>query len=359
MPPRPSKSWRVLCRAPRRAIYVVAALLWLALLACQKPANEANRFECSSCSWQLLGSHPQASTQTTSTGRALLTLHPWRGLLYIGYGDYQQNTGPVDVTAWDPARRAFTRMHSSDTEAIYNYRALGDSLYAPATDRRERADYAVGPPWRDELPLASAHAYDMATLDGRDLWLVGSAEGPIYLATAWRSTDGGTSWKIAHQPGGGRYYFAAIYRSRLYLERWLGQPLGPSEVFDGTSWTRGPELLPLGGHGVRPVEFADRLVYATKLTFDGSLPDVANRLLTFDGATVAVAFDRELLDFFAAERDLFVLDAESVVWRTRDLLRWSRVSSAAGLQPRSVALLDGHLYLGTSDSKLYRLAGWP
>jgi hypothetical protein len=328
-------------------------------MTCQKPANEASRFECSSCSWQLLGSHPQASMQATATGRALLTLHPWQGLLYLGYGDYQQNTGPVDVTAWAPARSAFIRMHSSDTEAIYNYRAIGGALHAPAIDRREQADYAVGPPWRDEHPIDSAHAYDMATLDGSDLWIVGSAEGATYRATAWRSTDGGASWNIAHQSGAGRYYFAAVHRGRLYLERWLGQPLGPSEVFDGMSWTRGPELLPLGGHGVRPIPFAGRLVYATKLTFDGSLPDVPNRLLSFDGEVASVAFEREVLDFFATERDLLVLDAEASIWHTRDLHHWSRVASAAGLHPRSLALLNGDVYVGSSDSKLYRLARSP
>ena len=69
---------------------------------------------------------------------------------------HQANTGPIDVTAWDPARGGFARMHTSDTEAIYSYRAIGDALYAPATDRRDHADYAVGEPWRDENPVTVA-----------------------------------------------------------------------------------------------------------------------------------------------------------------------------------------------------------
>jgi len=42
--------------------------------------------------------------------------------LYIGYGDYQQNTGPIDVTAWDLVRADFVTVHSSDTEAARRLR---------------------------------------------------------------------------------------------------------------------------------------------------------------------------------------------------------------------------------------------
>ncbi|NVB82302.1 MAG: hypothetical protein HOV81_28235, partial [Kofleriaceae bacterium] len=309
--------------------------------------------------WKLLGAHPGAAAQPTATGKALVTLCPWQHRLYVGYGDYQENSGPIDVTAWDPARGAFTRLHTSDTEAIYNYRPIGSSLYALATDRRANADYAIGEPWRDEMPVTSAHTYDIATLGGNDLWLVGAAEGGNYLATAWRSDDGGAHWRIAHQPGwNGRYYFAAVYHDKLYLESWAEEPLGPSEVFDGTSWTRGPELLPEGGHGVRPVVFHDRLVYATKQTFASPYPTLAatpNKLLGFDGEVAAPIFDRELLDFFADEAQLLALDTDGVIWRTTDLAHWTRVVAASELHPRSLAVLDGVLYVGTSDAKLYSL----
>lgn len=334
-----------------------SAVAIVAVLACKHESRPA--FECTGCSWKLLGVHAQAAAQPTATGKALVTLCPWQGKLYVGYGDYQQNTGPIDVTAWDPALGAFTRLHTSDTEAIYNYRAIGSSLYALATDRRTKADYAVGEPWRDEKPVTTAHAYDIASLDGTDLWLVGSAEGGNYPATAWRSTDGGAHWSVAHQSGSnGRYYFAAVYHHKLYLESWSERPMGPSEMFDGTSWTTGPELLPAGGHGVRPIVFRDRLVYATKLTLDTphtELTATSNKLVGFDGEVASVIFDRELLDFFADEQQLLVLGTDGIIWRTTDLVHWTGLVAAAGLHPRSVAVLDGVLYVGTTDAKLYGL----
>ncbi|HEX8113863.1 MAG TPA: hypothetical protein VF516_39295 [Kofleriaceae bacterium] len=162
-------SQRAAGRGHRRSTAVACAALLAASLACQRPAAGEFRDGCPGCTWQRLGLHPQAAAQSTATGRALMTLCPWRGRLYIGYGDYQANTGPTAVTAWDPTRGAFVTVHTSDTEAIYNFRPFGDALYAPATDRREHADYAVGEPWRDTQPVTSAHVYDMATLDGRDL----------------------------------------------------------------------------------------------------------------------------------------------------------------------------------------------
>jgi hypothetical protein len=127
------------------------------------------------------------------------------------------------------------------------------------------------------------------------------------------------------------------------------------------SWTAGPELLPAGGHGFRPVVFAGLLVYATKQTFDTpylELNATPNKLIGFNGTAVSLVFDRELLDFFADERDLLLLDTDGVVWHTRDLVQWSRVASAADLRPRSLALLDNVLYVGTTDATLFRLVGW-
>jgi hypothetical protein len=333
--------------------------LAVSLLGCQKPGGAPS--ECAGC-WELLGVHRPAAAQPTPIGKALVALCPWRGRLYFGYGDYQDNTGPIEILAWEPARRDFVRVHVSDTEAIYNFRAIGDSLYAPATDRRDDADYAVGEPWRDERPVTTAHAFDIATLDGRDRWLVGSSDGD-FRPTAWRSTDGGASWAVAHQlPHMGRYYFAAAYRGALYVESWSMARIGPSEIFDGSTWRTGPELLPAGGHGFRPVVFADRLVYTTKTTLDhpqSTLRLTPNRLIVFDGSTASVGFERDVLDMFADDRALLVLDVGGAIWRTTDLATWERIASATELHPRSLAVLGGVLYVGTMDSRLYRLAARP
>ncbi len=44
-----------------------------------------------------LGKNPFAAAQPTPVGRYLHTLEGWRGELYMGYGDYDENTGPIEV----------------------------------------------------------------------------------------------------------------------------------------------------------------------------------------------------------------------------------------------------------------------
>src|SRR5262249_4211822 len=124
--------------------------------------------------FDLVGQHPQASAQPTGLGRIIGGLVGWRGQLYTGYGDFGANTGPIPVTSWDPATETFRAHWVSQTEAIYNYRPIGGLLYAPAIDSRvPPADFAVGEPWEDRVPVGTWHAFDMATLTGADLWIVG------------------------------------------------------------------------------------------------------------------------------------------------------------------------------------------
>lgn len=92
------------------------AVAVVALLACKRHEPPSSAFECPSCTWKLLGVHPQASAQATATGNALVTLCPWHGKLYVGYGDYQRNTGPVDVTASTSARPTRSSTARNDLE---------------------------------------------------------------------------------------------------------------------------------------------------------------------------------------------------------------------------------------------------
>src|SRR4051812_25423164 len=85
----------------------------------------------------LVATHPEVAAQTTSYGNLIATLKPFNGRLYAGYGDYNANTGPIAVRAYDPALGGFTDpMLSSATEAIYIYRNLNNKLYAPNIDTR-------------------------------------------------------------------------------------------------------------------------------------------------------------------------------------------------------------------------------
>ena len=305
----------------------------------------------------LLGLNPFAAAQPTARGKRLHALEGWRGELYVGYGDYNANTGPIEIAAWDPQRRVFASKLSFQTEAVENYRAIGGRLYAPAIDPREAgqpASVAIGEVdgrWWNNGNVFFTHAYDIATLDGTDLWLVGARD---HQAVAARSTDGGQTWATAltvspqSDPDDvARFYFVFAYQGGLVVQA-LDSIAGAhphSKIFVNGGWTDGPDLQPLGGVVGKPLPFAGKIVYRGR-----------TGLTVYDGAS-ARSTGRTASDLVVADGTLYVLGG-GLVTSTQDLSTWTRVGAAP---PRAVSLgiLDGRLYVGTADSELYQLGAIP
>jgi hypothetical protein len=307
----------------------------------------------------LVGIHPGAAAQPTETGRMLVTLVPWQGRLYAGYGDWNANTGPIAVTAWDPTGLGFRDYLVSCTEAIYTYRVLGDRLWAPAIDPAGAprcdppADFAVGEPWTDRLTLRGPlHVFDAATT-GSDVWLVGADS---LGATAWRSVDGGAHWTVAErvpQTGVARFYFAGMFAGKLYVEAVDSSGVRTPRVFDPVTdtWAPGPDLLQAAGEwGWHPVVFAGHMVYQTH----PPTRDAGARLLAFDGASVTQPLSAQIYDFIASGPELFALGTDGVVWRTIDLVTWQAIAQGPP-GGRSIGAVGGRLYVGTGAAALYRL----
>jgi hypothetical protein len=303
-----------------------------------------------------LGRNPYAAAQPTPTGRRLHTLEGWRGELYMGYGDYDENTGPIEVSAYNPRLASFASKLRFPTEAIEVYRAIGDRLYAPAIDPLgggASAAVAVGEAdgsWSNNRSILMTHAFDIATRDGADLWLVGSRHSH---AVAARSLDGGRSWTIALEvsPRSGdsqdfaRFHFVFVHAGRLYVQAqdYLGGMFARSRVWDGGVWGEGPDLRPIPNTGAKPYAVAGQVVY---LGSEG--------LMVFDGGQVRVARApaARIVDHTVDGGVLYVLDGREIVG-TADLRRWTPVATAPP-ETTSIGILDGYLYAGTAESALLR-----
>lgn len=319
-------------------------------------------------SFTYLATHPQASQQSTALGKTLLTLKAWNGKIYAGYGDYGANTGPIALTPFNPQTNTFASSpEASDlTEAIYIFRNIGGNLYAPSTDPRYglSTDYAVETPpggtWTQSGKLGGEHVFDAATLTGSDLWFVGAIYG-TNQAGAWRSTDGGATWQksLAVSPtiGGSnpysRFYFAGVLNGKLYVQAFDGNdsgsaPQSSSQVFDGSGWSKGPNLLPNGGMGYHTENFAGKLVY---LLWQG-YPS-ATRLTAFDGSkATTAATPAPFWEYVVDNGTLYGLGYDNVVYSTKDLVTWYKAATAPSTA-RSIAVLNGQIYVGTTDSKIY------
>jgi hypothetical protein len=307
-----------------------------------------------------VATHPQASVQPTATGRSLVTLQSWNGRLYSGFGDYQANTGPIALTSFDGTGFASPPELLADTEAVYTFRVIDGKLYAPSIDPRVSSDFAVGTSvgggasWSNPTVVGSAHAFDIVSLTGSDLWLVGASWNGD--AVAWRSLDGGATWQqaLAVSPVSGiagdfaRFYGAAVYQGKLYVQArdYYGAVHPASRVFDGTSWSDGPNLG----------TFNHARVFAGKLLYHGGRHAgwSSDYLKAFDGVSSRPVLSSPIYDYTIAGRTVYALGSDGWVRKSQNLTAWSKLAEAPAAA-RSIAIFNGSVYVGGTDSSLYKL----
>ncbi len=301
----------------------------------------------------LAGSHPFAITQSTDRGKQISTLFPWEGNLYMGYGDWQANTGPIHIVHYDPVSGLFVDEFTLGTESVQNYRSIDGNLYVTSIDpeRSTDPDYATRTPggaWTTVRGPRLLHTFDINTLTGTDIWLAGSTDpnGEVH-----RSIDGGATWSeevvLLPEFSFSRSYFVGVLNGKLYVEAW-GGVLTSSRVFDGTSWSDGPDLLDFGEPGWRPVEFAGNMFYRTN-----QHPELINHLRRFDGTSSKMVVG-SIRDFFVDGTRLYVLLIDGTIHYTEDGSTYSTFSAAVDSTYRSIGVLDGSVYVGTSTGQLYR-----
>jgi hypothetical protein len=323
-------------------------------------------FSKAATNFEYVGTHPYASQQATAPGKVLTGLQEFNGRLYLGYGDTSANTGPIRVMAYDAGTKTFVYEYTSATEAIWTYRPLNTKLYAPSDDPQGdfSTDFAAGLPWSANTSVRMTHSFDMAQL-GNALFLVGSRDVNAIVA---RSLDGGSTWSTIYSEApavGGdiaRYYFAAVFNNKLYVQGYNyynNRPHPSSKVFDGANWATGPNMLPLGGHGWHPKTFGTKLLYQTHLPNNmlGTSGNDKSRLMVFDGATASSPLSSQIYDFAINGSYVYVLGIDGSIQRSTDLATWSNIGQAPA-NSRSIGFLGATLYAGTTDSKLYRLVSF-
>ncbi len=77
-----------------------------------------------------IGDHP-VSIQTPYP--AILSITPYHGRLYFGYGDYNYYP-PNILVSYDPVDRFFRLEHSVASDAVDPIRVLGNDLWVPHVD---------------------------------------------------------------------------------------------------------------------------------------------------------------------------------------------------------------------------------
>ncbi len=315
-----------------------------------------------------VGTHPLASQQSTGIGRQLRSLTAWNGKVYAGYGDWDANTGPVGIVPFDVATNKFaaTAEFTADTEAIEEWRTFGGRLFVPSTDPRYSADYSVATAtsptsetWSSKTPAGFVHSFDIASLNGSDLYLAGSKTvGSQDKAQVYRSTDGGNTWQLSLDvapPTGSdvsRMGLITKFGSKIFAQQhdfnsttWTATyPTANAWLFDGVNWTKTTAMnvyAPKKGSEFagQVVALGNNVLYAYNGRNTSSLKNgIRDYTISSDGYlyTVGPSSDYETSD----------------VLRTKDLKSWEFVSKAPTAV--SITTYGDYIYVGTAGSKLYR-----
>lgn len=316
--------------------------------------------------------NPAINSQKTVAGKVISDLHLKDGQLYMGYGDYNSNTGPISITSMNTATKAFTTPLSTPTEAINVYREINGKLYAPQIDPKLAWNVNVGyasnttGKWVTNNVTPFIHIYDVASTDSKDLWLSGSvadSTGKISLgAGVKRSTDGGKTWvtqRLFAYEGAGiaetdRYYWMAAAAGKLFVKPAINAQ-ADVEVFSNDEWTTIPDpknLVP-GEVNAKRVQTLNNKVY------------IANgpRMTIIDAETETISSARLPLSYitdFTIDNGTFYASGYDGIARSQDGITWELVSNKfpagmSGYETSSIAVdsTKGVFYLGGANASLY------
>lgn len=333
-----------------------------------------------------LGTLPEAAAQTTDQGKTLNSLAIFDGKLLASYGDYNANTGPITINPFDLTSQTFDGSAISvPAESIGTWRVINGKIYATTIDPTCSGScpagyvvYTPGSGWEVKTPVNAEHMYDIATLDGTDLWLFGGDQSTAY---AWRSTDDGATWSIAQthnlNPENGddseRYYWGAALDGKMYMQSDVYNTANEAQIFDGTNWTTGTTDAICGtgdsSRGPGPVEFNDKLIcpnYGEQVhPYNGQTSDDYNLLHNTDCSPSTHCYSGWQKPYvFTASDKLYLLNSgysgnqeseyHSSLIFSNNLEDWQQYNGLP-LTASSAAIDEqaGKLYVGTSDSKIY------
>ncbi len=120
------------------------------------------------------------------------------GKLYIGGGDYNDNTGPVDIHTMDLITNEWSVSGTLNDEAIGKFVRIGDRVYAPGFDAKGAKSsgnfyWLEDGQWQENTSLPNAaHNYDIIEYDGKLMFAIGTWTGSVSPVKA--SNDGGNSF---------------------------------------------------------------------------------------------------------------------------------------------------------------------
>lgn len=303
------------------------------------------------------------------------------GKLYLSYGDYGANTGPIDVIVVDPADDTISSEATLNTEATWLYREFDGVKFVAYLDPQggegnpENGQFAYNDSsgW---VVLTNVSPYPVHVDDlyvtAEGWWLFGSSnepDPPTGGATVWLSTDEGATWEVSLAPrpdttGQARFVAACVLDGDLHAVLDRGFAVGGRHIYRRTAGTwvevepfsaGVSDLVPftIGG-----IEFA--LVVTIGKQYSLSAAGLVAVLTTAADAghreslrhmLPATAFCASVVGGF-----LYVLDSHSTLWRVDSSGHRTPLMTLEVALVSCFAIVGSTVYFGTQDSKIYKAA---
>jgi len=335
--------------------------------------------------------------QLTDFDHSLKELAVFDERLYIGYGDWTVNTGPVDIRYFEPDGTLVVDV-TIDEESIDYYRIFGDRMFIPGVDPKQPAgadpltgnvcSLESGGDWVVAFELEQClHVLDVVPW-GDTIFACGSGNIDMDhyhagddMSVIWRSDDGGLTWDLETT------YHDDNTNAVVRWERFVtlgddfvvfGQTIdyvqsvltNVPRMYDGGAWTP-VELLPdlWVRHSLQWTE-DEGLVWGPDLGVEGK-PFRVFRVAAGPTAAPVAYFDDEdlrVLDVFRVDdADMIFLTRTGAstevaaeapfdyrILRTTDLETFEEIASFPHDETfLSVALWQDRLYLGAWEGGLW------
>ncbi|MFH0900011.1 MAG: hypothetical protein V2A73_05210 [Pseudomonadota bacterium] len=329
---------------------------------------------------------PGISAQTTTRGKTINTLHPFNNRIYLGYGDYDANTGPISILSYSPAAGTFDASFSAQTEEINKYYGFNGDLYAPVIDSRNALQtlgvgsvFRLDGPtmtWSERTPIVNAfHVFDATAFAGKLYVGIGSNYG--LRPVIYSSLDKGLTWTAAFSlplvltTEFARCYGLGATTTSLFASGYIFSSLGAKQFAYKYSGVRWSALAGLPGYGLlHPVVLNNsmRIVnMAGHLGFGGAYYGsyavgttslVAQTVFPVTPTSVNWSIRKadltNPLDLMCTLIDTSTGTHE--IYSTTDFVTWTPVGTLPALAAdrySSIACQNGEIYLGTANGDFY------
>ncbi len=134
-------------------------------------------------------------SQQTFAESSVNSRNPWdmalfNGKLYIGSGDYGENTGPCDVWQYDPEAGEWTNSGTVNDEAIANFETVNGQLIITGTDPKNSWEHGsfytlTADGWQTDRSVPyGVHMFDIALFQNKTFYGIGNAnnaQSPVQM----------------------------------------------------------------------------------------------------------------------------------------------------------------------------------